>query len=93
MKAYRMKHIPTGMYYQPHRFRGSNLSQKGKIYQTAINGISAESHKKNRVVVIYVKEGSIVHRKTKHILNYQPYEYEQVYAVTRYEDWIKEEIQ
>ena len=30
MKLHRVKHIPTGLYYQPGE---SNLSEKGKIYQ------------------------------------------------------------
>lgn len=40
MKLYRIKHIPTGLYYQPNRhiknltgeYIKSNLSNKGKIY-------------------------------------------------------------
>lgn len=29
---YRIKHIPSGLYYQPHKHRGNNLSKTGKIY-------------------------------------------------------------
>lgn len=92
MKPYRMKHIPTGMYYQPHKFRGSNLSQKGKIYQTAVNGVSSSISGGHKILMVYVREGSIVHKKTKGILLYSPYEYMQVKAETRFEDWVKEEI-
>ena len=29
---YRIKHIPSGLYYQPHKHKGNNLSKTGKIY-------------------------------------------------------------
>lgn len=29
---YRIKHKPTGLYYQPHKHGGNTLSRKGKIY-------------------------------------------------------------
>jgi hypothetical protein len=32
MKVYKLKHIPTGLFYTPSRGSG-NLSTKGKIYQ------------------------------------------------------------
>ena len=35
MKPYRLKHHPTGLYYQPN----SGLSKKGKIYQTESNAL------------------------------------------------------
>ena len=41
MKPYKLKHVPTGLYYQPHKHRGSNLSQKGKIYQSATHWLSS----------------------------------------------------
>lgn len=31
MKPYKVKHIPTGLYYQPSK-GGNNLSPRGKIY-------------------------------------------------------------
>lgn len=42
-KLYKLKHKPTGLYYQPVSGRWSgqktNLSKKGKIYQTGQNGL------------------------------------------------------
>lgn len=29
---YRIKHKPTGLYYQPHKHRSNTLSRKGKVY-------------------------------------------------------------
>lgn len=37
VKPYKLKHIPTGLYYQPLKYRGSNFSKLGKIYQTKTN--------------------------------------------------------
>ena len=36
MKPYRIKHKPTGLYYQP-LVNGNNLSKKGKVYLTNNN--------------------------------------------------------
>lgn len=47
MEIYKLKHKPTGLYYQPARGRWSgqktNLSKKGKIYQSGINGLMGKS--------------------------------------------------
>lgn len=44
MKIYRLKHKPTGLYYQPVRGRWigekTNLSKKGKIYQSNQNALN-----------------------------------------------------
>ena len=32
MKIYKLKHIPTGLYYKPFAGSGSNLSKNGKVY-------------------------------------------------------------
>lgn len=41
MKAYRLKHIPTGLYYQPSK-GGNNLSKRGKVYLTKSNPLSVD---------------------------------------------------
>lgn len=33
---HRIKHMPTGLYYQPHKHRGHTLSRKGKVYHKKI---------------------------------------------------------
>lgn len=58
MKAYRIKHIPTGLYYQPAR-GGSNLSEKGKVYLTNANGLSY--NKVSDHIWIDLKKGSKVY--------------------------------
>ena len=37
MKPYKLKHTPTGLYWQPITNRGSHFSKRGKIYQTKTN--------------------------------------------------------
>ena len=39
MEAYRLKHIPTGLYYQPSK-AGNNLSKRGKVYLTKANPLT-----------------------------------------------------
>lgn len=39
MKPYRLKHIPTGLYFQPTN-NWNNLSKKGKIYTGNLNGLA-----------------------------------------------------
>lgn len=41
IKLHRVKHIPTGLYYQP---GANNLSEKGKIYSNNHDVISANWH-------------------------------------------------
>lgn len=56
---YRVKHVPTGLYYQPQRHHGSNLSTRGKVYQTAKHGLSHAFRHKQKVFRVYVeKNGS-----------------------------------
>jgi hypothetical protein len=41
MRPYRVRHIPSGLYYQPARgYRKSNLSKQGKVYLTGLNPLS-----------------------------------------------------
>lgn len=98
---YRLKHIPTGLYYQPHTHRGNNLSKKGKIYQSNTHGLStafkyAEHYKdlETRIFTIYVTEDSLIHKQTKDILIYRNNAsgYKNLATDTRLKDWIKEEI-
>lgn len=91
-KIYRLKHLPTGLYYQPHKHRGSHLSKKGKIYQTSTHGLSSEMQNKTLYFRIRVADNSVVHRLTKDVLVYHKckYAYNQLYADTLVSDWVKE---
>jgi len=90
---YRMKHIPTGLYYQPHKHRGSHLSKTGKVYQNNTNGIESGNYGLKHFSV-WCEKGSRIHKQTESILDWQEASYHrnQLKADTRFEDWIREEI-
>lgn len=102
---YKLKHVPTGLYYQPHKHRGSNLSKRGKIYQTATHGLSSSFKERDRYkertgidkefeFTVYCAEDGVVHRMTKDLLKWETYKYAygQVRAETNVNDWIIEEV-
>ena len=94
MKIYKLKHIPTGLYYQPHKHRGSNLSKKGKIYQTSLNGLSSAIRNKSIIFTVYCEKDSIIHKITKDILNWvETLSYNQIKAQTLITDWEIEYLQ
>jgi len=67
---YKLKHVPTGLYYQPHKHGGSNLSKRGKVYQTATHGLSTAYKNDSKTFIIYVDKDSVVHRLSKDKLDY-----------------------
>jgi len=91
---YRLKHKPTGMYYQPHKHRGSNLSRNGKVYNTGTHGLSEAFKSKRETFPVYVERDSVMYNKTKDILNYTEckYDFYQMKAETLVSDWEIETI-
>ena len=99
MKPYKLKHTPTGLYYQPHRSGGSNLSKRGKIYQTSIHGLSSafqrkEIHPDRDKFMVYAEENSQIHKQTWQILQWTSckWRYGQIQALTLLSDWVIEEL-
>ena len=100
MKPYKLKHIPTGLYYQPRKSSGNQLSKKGKIYQGATHGLSAEFRSATRhnildsyLVHLTCTENSPVVRQTKYILVWTKGNYYNTVKTTTYlKDWVIEEI-
>jgi hypothetical protein len=90
MKPYKLKHIPTGLYYQPHKHRGSHLSKKGKIYQTNTNGVETG----NKTFTVCCEKDSQIHKLTESIFNWVGCSWanNQLRAETNFEDWVREEI-
>lgn len=59
-KPYRIKHRPTGLYFQPSH-DGTNLSTKGKVYLTKTSPLSMNGS--DGGIWIGVREGSNVFKK------------------------------
>lgn len=99
MRPYRLKHLPTGLYYQPYRHGGSNLSKKGKIYQTSVNGIpqhlkEEKLHPDRNTFQVFAHEDCLVYKQTKEVLKWSAcrWTYNKVFAETLLLDWVIEEI-
>lgn len=96
MNPYKLKHIPTGLYYKP--FNGiANLSTMGKIYQTKTNILTIGYYSDGRPrseIFLYFKENSQVYKKIKDnpLLVFEKTRYDEIKLITKSEDWIKEEI-
>lgn len=84
MDVFKIKHIPTGLFWQPHKHRGNTLSKTGKIY-------GKESYAKAALKSVYVQvdKDSVVYRKTKDVLNYQEckHSYNQMMAPGQQNNW------
>ncbi len=91
---YKMKHVPTGLYYQPHKHRGSHLSKSGKIYQTEANGIDKIKKYSEKYVTVCCEKESQIYKITKNILTWveSTWNRNQLFASTKHEDWVKEFI-
>lgn len=90
MKPYRLKHIPTGLYYKPNS--SNTLSKKGKIYQTKGNVIT---YLNSTSIEIYCIKDSTIHKLTKDVLNWIDLGYiigSKLYFETKVSDWEKEEL-
>lgn len=66
MKPYRIKHIPTGLYYKPGE---TNLSKTGKAYQTANNILTYVCR---GCVPVSILKGSKIHEATKDKIQWEP---------------------
>ena len=96
MKPYKLKHVPTGLYYQPFKHRGSNLSKLGKIYQTKSN-ILTLGHYSNgdprKILTVFTDLNSRIYKEFKDKFQWEDSSgYNQVKADTNTNDWIQEEL-
>jgi hypothetical protein len=99
---YKVKHVPSGLYYQPHKHRGSNLSVRGKVYQTATHGLSEAFRRLKdhpdkpqfQIFYVYARKDSPIQKKYANLFTWQDCtsDYWQVKAATKVTDWIIEEI-
>ena len=91
---YRLKHKPTGLYWQPHRHRGSHLSKKGKIYHTEKTALGILP-KEGKTMTIQVDKNSMIYNETKTTFMYEDCKYalNQVRALTQIKDWVVEKLE
>ena len=82
MKVYKLRHIPTGLFYQPSKGNG-NLSLKGKIYQ---NRPPWEYGGSLRLIVRSVYKSKIDDIICKYF-GIEPGEYSDTYHKTKESDW------
>lgn len=90
---FRLKHIPTGLYYQPLSAYGSHLSKRGKIYHT--EGMARGVFPKyENIFFIEVKTGTEAWRiLLDHDIPFQPYTRDKVQIKTNVtKDWRVEEV-
>lgn len=73
MKPYRVKHIPTGLYYKPVGSTYNNLSKSGKIYWTKSNVLNTDIYERNgkRCIGIHIATDSPIHKRTQNIINWE----------------------
>jgi hypothetical protein len=85
---YRIKHTPTGLYYQPHKHRGNNVSKKGKIYHTEGNAKSSLSNN-TKYLLIRVQENSTIHKYLIGKLDLEPvsWNYGELCCKTPISEW------
>lgn len=88
MKPYRIKHVPTGLYYKPGEV---NLTKNGKVYTT---GVNAFSYFTCGYIPVSARANSKLHTSTKDIIQWGKTAYypSRVSAKIPVEQFIKEEI-
>jgi hypothetical protein len=93
LRPYKLKHKPTGLYFQPCKYGGSHLSKKGKIYQTNSNGVETGNRGYKTFRINCIKD-SAIHKITKSILAWRDSTYSSniLQIETNFEDWTREEI-
>ena len=92
MKPYKLLHKPSGLYYQPKKHRGSNLSKRGKIYQTKTNILTIGHYSdggKRKTLTVYACGNTHIFKAFRDFFNWQKlnYAYNEYSAETKAEDW------
>lgn len=90
--AYRIKHLPTGLYYQPVGGSGNNLSKKGKLYhqKTGANRVISGG----KYVSLQAKKDSRVYKDTQNIIDWKDsWSQSSVYFHSPVADWEIETFQ
>ena len=95
MNPYRIKHIPTGLYYKPEGNTCNNLSKTGKVYFTKINVLNTGVYNIDgkEYIGIHVKAQSPIHMQTLPVIDWrESYTSKKRYAYVPVDDFKIEEI-
>ena len=87
MRPYRIKHVPTGLYYKPGEV---NLSKNGKAYPTGLSALSVYKV----FIPVNVRKDSKIHKSTEDKIAWKPAYHSSwfVSASIPIEQFVKEEI-
>lgn len=77
MKPYRVKHIPTGLYYKPGKL---NLSKTGKVY---MDGSSVLGSTGSNIIIVSIRKCSKIHEATKDKIQWEPSRFMYGYMVAK----------
>lgn len=94
IKPYRLKHIPTGLYYRP--WNGiSNISENGKVYFNSNNGLKLPEGV-NSVYRYYIriKDGNLFRKYSKlfNMMFEEGYNHKEYKLQTNIKDWRIEDL-
>ena len=89
MKPYRIKHIPTGLYYQPVK-SGNNLGERGKVYLTNASPLSM--HDDDYSIWLQLRKDSLAYKKTANLVAWKDYDYKSVTYRANKREFIIEEL-
>ena len=87
IKPYKIKHKPTGLYWQPIKSKGSHFSKRGKTNILNMGFYSDGSPRKT------IDEDTLIYKEWKDKLVWEEgSDYKNYKTETKAEDWIIEEI-
>lgn len=89
MNPYRIKHIPTGLYYQPVK-SGNNLGERGKVYLTNASPLSM--HNDDYHIYLQLRKDSLAYKKTAKLVAWKDYDYKSVTYRAHKKEFIIEEL-
>lgn len=96
MKPYKLKHKPTGLYFQPIKQYGSHFSKRGKIYQTKANILNLRHFSDGmprKEIRIEAYKDTLIYKEFKDKLIWEKCSYNSNYkTVTFSDEWEIEEI-
>jgi hypothetical protein len=89
MKPYRIKHIPTGLYYQPVK-SGNSLGERGKVYLTNASPLSMNGD--GYPIFLQLRKDSLAYKKVANLVDWKDYDYKSVTYRANKAEFVIEEL-